>query len=108
MREDDQYYVLQILYEMLSRGCQFLPIDLYKSKAYQYTIEDNKIRLPFSTIKGIGTVAAQNLEDSGKNGKYISIEELSQRVKISKTIIDVMKQLKILNGLQETNQITFF
>lgn len=108
MREDDQYYVLQILYEMLSRGCQFLPIDLYKSKAYQYTIEDNKIRLPFSTIKGIGTVAAQNLEDSGKNGKYISIEELSQRVKISKTIIDIMKQLKILNGLQETNQITFF
>ena len=108
MREDDQYYVLQILYEMLSRGCQFLPIDLYKSKAYQYTIEDNKIRLPFSAIKGIGTVAAQNLEDSAKNGKYISIEELSQRVKISKTIIDVMKQLKILNGLQETNQITFF
>ena len=108
VKEEELYYVLQIIYEILSRGCEFLPVDLYKSEAFIYKIENNKIRLPFSALKGIGLVAAQNLYNAARQGEYISIEDISQRAKVSKTVIDAMKQFGVLSGLQDTNQLTFF
>lgn len=108
IKEAELYYVLQIVYEMFLRGCEFLPIDLYKSEALRYKVEDGKIRLPFSSLKGIGTIAAQSLAENAKKGKYISIEEITQRAKVSKTVIEMMKKVGVLNGMQETNQITLF
>ncbi len=108
LREEELYYILQIIYEMLVREIKFLPVDLYKSKATEYSIQDGCIRLPFSSIKGIGTVAAQNLEIASKQGKYISVEEVCQRTKVSKAVIEAMRQFNVLSDIQETNQLTFF
>lgn len=108
IKEEELYYVLQIIYEIISRGCEFLPVDLYKSEAYVYKIENNKIRLPFSALKGIGLVAAQNLYNAAKKGEYISVEDIAQRAKVSKTVIEIMRQFGLLSELQETNQLTFF
>ena len=108
VKEEELYYILQITYEMLSRGVKFLPVDLYKSKATRYKIEDGCIRLPFVALKGIGTVAAQNLEIESQKEKYISVEEIVQRTKVSKAVIETMRQFDVLKGIQETNQLTFF
>ena len=108
VKEEELYYVLQIIYEMLLRGCEFLPVDLYKSDALKYKIEDNKIRLPFASIKGIGSVAAQSLAEASKKGNYISIEEVAQRSKVSKAVINTLKEYNVFDGLQETNQLTLF
>ena len=108
LKEEESNYMLQILYEMISRGYEFLPIDLYKSDAVLYNIERNKIRLPFRSLKGIGDVAAKSLAYASKKGKYISIEDLVQRTGISKTVVDVMKQFNILDGLNDTSQLRLF
>lgn len=46
-KEEAAYSTFQIANEMLARGIEVLPVDLYKSDAKKYVVENGKIRLPF-------------------------------------------------------------
>lgn len=46
-KDEAEYSNLQIINEMLARGIEVLPVDIYKSEAKMFVIEGNKIRLPF-------------------------------------------------------------
>ena len=107
-KENDTYSSLQVAAEILARKIEFLNVDLYKSHATKYLVEDSKIRLPFNCIKGLGQTAAQSLMQAREGGEYISIFDLQQRSKISKTIIETMKTLGILNGMPDDSQMTMF
>ena len=52
VKEDAAYSTFQIINEMLCRGIELLPVDLYKSDAKKFLVEDGKIRLPFSSLHG--------------------------------------------------------
>ncbi|MEG1994710.1 MAG: PolC-type DNA polymerase III, partial [Oscillospiraceae bacterium] len=82
-KEEDQLGTLQIAYEMMARGFEFLPVDLYKSHATRYTVEDGKIRLPFGSLKGVGVNAANSIFESAKKGEFISADEISSRASVS-------------------------
>ena len=74
-KDDDALVSLQLVNEMLQRGCQFLPIELGKSYASKYVVEDGKVRLPFTAIRGLGEAAAVALEQATIHGQeYISVE----------------------------------
>ncbi|MGL5973123.1 MAG: PolC-type DNA polymerase III, partial [Oscillospiraceae bacterium] len=107
-KEEDTYTTLQIINEVLSRGLSFLPVDIYKSMSYKYIIEDGKIRLPFSAVKGVGETAAISLEKSRENGKFLSVDDLQTRSKISKTVIETLEEFGALEGLPKTSQMTLF
>ena len=47
-KDDDALVSLQLENEMLQRGCEFLPIELGRSYASKYVVEDGKVRLPFT------------------------------------------------------------
>jgi len=100
--------VLLIANEMMARGYEFLPVELYKSHAKKYLIENGKIRIPFSAVEGIGENAANNIYETVQKGDFISIEEFQQQSKVSKTIIELMKTMGALGTLPETNQLSFF
>ncbi len=100
---------LQIVNEMLARGFSFLPIKIGKSRAAQYVIEDNKIRLPFSALKGVGETAAQALEDATIHGeKYISAEEIQIKCGLSDTVVSLLIEIDALGDLPRSNQVSFF
>ncbi len=107
-KEEAEYATLQIVNEMMARKIEMLPIDIYKSKAKKFVVEDGKIRLPFSTIPGLGEAAAISLEEAGSNNEYLSIEDMQVKSKVSKSIIESLKELGILQGLPESSQMSLF
>ena len=96
--------------EMLARGIEVLPLEIYKSSANKYTIEDGKIRLPFSALSGCGGAAAQGLEDARNDGKgeFLSIEEVQLRSGAPKSIIAALEESGAFSTLPKTTQISFF
>lgn len=105
---------LHVVQEMLARGIEFLPVDLYKSKGTTYTIEEEdghkKIRLAFSSIDGLGESAANALEkarDDGE-GEYISRDDIQRRAGISSAIITKLDELGALDGIPDSSQMSLF
>ena len=93
----------------MARGIELLGVDLYKSSAKRFVVEDGKIRLPFSSLKGVGEAAAVSLEDAkNSGGEYISIDDLQDRAKVSSAVIDTLKEVGALRGLPESSQTSLF
>lgn len=108
-KEQSEYGTLQIVNEMLARGIQVLPVDLYKSDARKFLVESGKIRLPFLSLAGIGEAAANSLANAkNSGGKYLSVEDLQSRSKVSKSVIDTLAQAEVLDGLPKSSQMTLF
>ena len=109
-KEESTYVVNQIVIEMLARGIEFLPVDLYKSDWRVYKIEDGKIRLPFSAIAGVGDNAAQAIFDAVNdgNGDFISCDDLMARAHIGASVVDSLRECGALGDLPESNQISLF
>ncbi len=107
-KEKTEYATLQIINEMLARGIELLPIDIYKSDAKRFMIEDGKLRLPFMSISGIGESAAISLAECGKQGEYFSVEELQQKTKVTKAVVESLREIGSLQGLPESSQISLF
>ena len=109
-KEDDIYTSMQVVNEMMARGIEFLPVDIYISESDKYVIEQGKIRLPFSSLGGAGKNAAASLRrarDDGA-GKFISVEDLQRRAGVSVTVITALEEAGALSGLPKSTQITFF
>ncbi|MCC8073983.1 MAG: PolC-type DNA polymerase III [Clostridiales bacterium] len=109
-KDESTYVVLQIVIEMLARGIEFLPVDIYKSDARIYKIEDGKIRLPFGSIDGIGENAAKAIADAAHdgNGEFISCDELMVRAGIGQSVVDMLRKAGALGDMPESNQISLF
>ena len=109
-KEENMYVAMQVVNEMMARGVEFLPIDLYKSHATVYKLEDGKIRLPFMSMAGTGesaAVALMKARDDGE-GEYMSRDDLQQRAGISKSVMETLDACGALEGLPQSTQISFF
>ena len=108
-KDDDALVSLQLENEMLQRGYQFLPIELGKSYASKYVVEDDKVRLPFTAIRGLGEAAAVALEEATMHGQeYISVEELQAASGVASSVFDKLRAVGALGNLPETSQVDLF
>ncbi|NMP37900.1 MAG: PolC-type DNA polymerase III [Clostridiales bacterium] len=109
-KEEDKLTIMQIVNEAMARGIEFLPVDLYKSMAKRYIIEDGKLRLPFSALGGVGESAAEGLaasRDDG-SGEFFSVDDLKSRSGVSSSVITTLREAGALDGLPESSQVSLF
>jgi DNA polymerase-3 subunit alpha (Gram-positive type) len=109
-KEEDKLTIMQIVNEAMARGIEFLPVNLYKSSANKYIIEDGRLRLPFSALGGVGGSAAEGLaasRDDG-SGEFFSIDDLKIRSGVSSSVITTLREAGALDGLPESSQVSLF
>ena len=107
-KEQDTMKDMKIVQEMYARGFEFVPVDLYKAKAKMFQIVDGKLMPSFASIEGMGDKAAEAVEEAGKDGPYLSLDDFRQRTKVSKTVIDLMSELGLFGNLPKSNQLSLF
>ena len=98
----------EILIEMSHRGIELLPVDIYKSEASLFLVEDGKIRLPLVAVDGLGESVAKKVVEERKISEFISLEDILKRTKLNKTVVELMKHYKFLPDISLTNQQTLF
>jgi len=99
--------VLEVVLEAMARGVRFLPVDLYKSDAVRFLIEGDALRCPLESLQGVGQAAAQAIA-AARERPFTSIEDLQNRAKVTKTVIEALRAHGALDGLPETDQMTLF
>ena len=101
---------LKVALEASCRGIKFAPIDLNKSEALNFIIDEqtNALIPPFRTIDGLGDTVAKTIVEARKEQPFLSKDDLQTRGKVSKTLMDKMDEMGILQGLPESNQLSLF
>jgi DNA polymerase-3 subunit alpha (Gram-positive type) len=107
-KESDLYTLLEVALEMFCRGYEILKVDLYKSDSDKFTIEDGKMRPPLSSLQGVGINAARNIVQGREESEFLSIEDMKTRSKLTKTVIEALKEHGCLDNMPETNQLSLF
>ena len=107
-KEKNLVTILEVVNEMYARGIKLLPVDLYKSHATKFQIEEDGIRPPLNSIPGLGTVAAESIEEAKKDGEFMCIDELQQRSKIGKSVTELLKKFGCLDGMSQSSQMSLF
>ncbi|MDD3224980.1 MAG: DNA polymerase III subunit alpha [Clostridium sp.] len=107
-KDKDMFDDLELVLEMYERGFKFLPIDLYKSSATKFLMEEDGIRPPINSISGMGNVAADGIYRAAHEKTINSVEDLRKRAKIGNSAADALRKFGCLKGLPESDQLSFF
>ena len=108
-KDEDLLTTMEVVYEYYLRGFEFLPIDIYKSHATKFLIQDGKLLPPFVSISGLGENAAWDLMNGREGKTFLSIEEVALACpKVSKTHIQMLKDAGAFGSLPDTSQISLF
>lgn len=109
-KETNVLETLKIALEASARGIKFGPVDIYRSDARYFKIDDDGETLipPFRCIDGLGDTVAQNIVQEREEKAFLSIEDLQKRAKVSGTLIDKMRLMGVLKDLPESSQMTLF
>ena len=100
---------LKVCLEASARGIKFLPIDLYDSNATVWGVYDEtSIRPPFASVDGLGETVAKTIVKERENGKFVSVEDLQVRGKVSASLIERLRSMNVLDAMPESSQLSLF
>ncbi len=107
-KEKNAQTVLEVALEMYKRKFKFCKVDLYKSDDKNFLLTKDGILPPLIGLQGLGANAAASIKAEREANEFISIEDLSKRAKVSKTVIEVLQNHGCLKNMDRTNQISIF
>ncbi|MCL1808684.1 MAG: PolC-type DNA polymerase III [Clostridiales bacterium] len=107
-KEEDEATVFEAAYEMYSRGHEFLPARIESSFASKFTVMDGKVLMPLLVLSGLGETAAKAIAEEHEKRPFNTIDDLRERAKVNKTAIEALRKHGALDGLPESDQLSFF
>ena len=107
-KEEADITVLEVAYEMYARGYSFEPARFGISDALKFKEHNGKVLLPFNAIEGMGEGAAKALAEGYEERPYETVEDVCDRGRVNKTVLEELRRHGVLEGLPETAQISFF
>ncbi|BBB93142.1 MAG TPA: PolC-type DNA polymerase III [Methylomusa anaerophila] len=100
--------IVEMALEMYLRGYTFRRVDLYTSDATKFIIADDGLLPPLASLQGLGDAAAHNIAEARRKKPFSSLEDLRSRARISRAVIDILKEHGCLHDMDETDQIMLF
>ena len=108
-KDEDLMTTLEACYEFYRRGFEFAPLDIYRSHATKFLPEDGRLRTPFVAVSGLGESAAWDILEGRKDKTFVSIEEFSAACpKVSRSHVEMLRELGAFGDLPETSQVSLF
>ncbi|SDY70700.1 DNA polymerase-3 subunit alpha [Evansella caseinilytica] len=107
-KEKSVVTVLELALEMCERGFSFQKIDLNRSSATEFLVEGDTLIPPFNALSGVGTNAAINIVKAREEREFLSKEDLRERSKITKTVLENLDDHGCLSELPDSNQLSLF
>ncbi len=107
-RDEKVFYILELVEEMLARGFRFLPVDLYRSDAQRFTIEDGALRPPLRAMPGVGETVAHGIAAAREAGPFKSRDDLSRRAGVGSAVITALDGAGCLKELPQSSQMDLF
>ena len=107
-KEGDKITILESIVELLERGVTLLPVDIYKSDAVEFLIEEPmKIRVPLCSLPGVGENAALSLAKIRAEGPFASRDDMVRR-KVSKSVVEMLRECGALGDMPASSQVSLF
>ncbi len=103
--EQSLQVTLGVALEMTKRGFKFLPVDINKSNATVFGMEEEGLRMPFSAIDGLGAAVAYDIIDKRNEKAFISREDVKNRTRINKTVFEKMENYGAFDDLKSENNV---
>lgn len=100
--EEAMLVTLEVCYEFYLRGFRFETIDLYRSDATKFIMDEEKGTLlpPFTSVPGLGESTAQSIVEQRKGRVFHSLSEFTSACpKLSRAHIEGLKATGALEGL---------
>ncbi len=107
-KEKNLLTVLEVVLEMYARGYKIQNVDIYKSDSDRFIIDENGILPPLKSLEGLGENVARKIVEERNISRFISIEDLVNRGKVSKPVLEVLTNHGCLGDLPLSNQISLF
>ncbi len=109
-KEQNVADTLNVALEMLARGYTFAKIDIEKSMAKTFVIdeENNLLLIPFMAVEGLGESVAYKIEEEREKKPFYCIEDFATRGKVNQTTIGKLRDLGIFEGMAESAQMSLF
>ncbi len=107
-KEKNLLTVLEVVLEMYARGYEFKKVDLYRSHSDRFLLEEEGILPPLKCLEGLGESVARKIVEERNISKFMSIEDLVNRCKVSKPVLEVLTNHGCLKDLPLSNQLSLF
>lgn len=107
-KEKNLLSILEIALEMYCRNIRLLNVDIIESDATKFLLTSQGILPPLASLQGVGSNAAISITTARKEGIFKTIEDLKNRSKAGKTVIEALNGHGCLKNLPASDQLTLF
>ena len=107
-KEKNLLIILEVALEMNARGINFLRVDLIKSDARRFILTPQGLLPPLASLQGLGQAAAASVVEARQQRSFTSVDDLRQRTRVGKNLVDVLREHGCLDFLPESDQLSLF